>query len=73
MVDYIPSHLKYMILQNKDNIIDTIHKCIHQDKMNMLLTGCVPKHIVNLIIKEYYEYYPKPKNRSLWRLIVLVT
>jgi len=68
MVDYIPSHLKYMILQNKDHIIDTIHKCIHQDKMNMLLTGCVPKHIVNLIIKEYYEYYPKPKKQVIMEI-----
>ena len=68
MVDYIPSHLKYMILQNKDHIIDTIHKCINQDKMNMLLTGCVPKHIINLIIKEYYEHYPKPKKQVIMEI-----
>lgn len=68
MVDYTPSNLKYMILQNKDHIIDTIHKCIHQDKMNMLLTGCVPKHIVNLIIKEYYEHYPKPNKQVIMEI-----
>lgn len=65
MVDYKPSNLNDMILQNKDSIIQTIEKCISDNKMNLLLSGYVPKYIVNLIIQEYYNHYTKPSKHTI--------
>lgn len=65
MVDYKPSNLNDIILQNKDHVIETIRRCINENKMNLLLTGSVPKYIINLIIDEYYKHHKKPSKHTI--------
>lgn len=65
MVDYKPSTLNDMIVQNKDYIIEIIQRCISEHKMNLLLSGCVPKYIIHLIMEEYYKHHTKPTKNTI--------
>lgn len=56
LVEYKPAQLKDIIIQNKEPILEKINECIHNNHMNMLLYGVVPKNIIYLIINEYYMY-----------------
>lgn len=57
LVEYNPSCLEDFIMENKAENLQIIHDCIEHDQMNLLLLGCVPKQIVPLIIKKYYEHH----------------
>ena len=56
LVEYKPTQLKDIIIQNKEPILEKINECIHKNHMNMLLYGVVPKNIIYLIINDYYMY-----------------
>ena len=67
LVEYKPTLLKDVIIQNKASVLKKINECIHNNNMNMLLYGIVQKNIIPLIINEYYMYTYNiiPKNSIL--------
>ena len=54
IIEYKPSNLKDIFIENKESILEKITHCIQTNTMNLLLYGNVPKYIINLILNEYY-------------------
>ena len=49
IIEYKPSNLKDILIENKESILEKINHSIQTNTMNMLLYGNVPKYIINLI------------------------
>ena len=54
IIEYKPSNLKDILIENKESILEKINHSIQTNTMNMLLYGNVPKYIIHLILHEYY-------------------
>lgn len=56
LVELKPKPINEYIFENKESILEKINYCIRNDKMNLLMIGCIPKFFIETLIKEYYRF-----------------
>lgn len=56
LVELKPKLIHEYIFENKESILEKINYCIKNDKMNLLMIGCIPKFFIETLIQEYYRF-----------------